>query len=144
MPPDLPLPALALALVVVLLWSRTRSRGDPSRLARAAELSRYRQLVLRAGSLLDQGRLTDAKGLIDEDLRQLRREARREERSRYIASEVRQLVWERDGGACLRCGSEEDLQFDHIIPWSKGGGNGPENIELLCGSCNREKAARVE
>jgi 5-methylcytosine-specific restriction endonuclease McrA len=112
--------------------------------ARAEEVARYRNLVGSAGALLDQGRLTDAKEVIDDSLRDLRREARRSERSRHIPSEVRSLVWERDGGVCLGCGSEEDLQFDHIIPWSKGGSHHPENLELLCGNCNRSKAARVE
>ena len=42
-------------------------------------------------------------------------------------------------GRCVRCGAEEDLQFDHVIPVARGGGNAPENIQVLCGPCNRAK-----
>jgi len=62
---------------------------------------------------------------------------------RYIPSEVRARVWHRDDGRCKRCGSREELQFDHIIPVSKGGSNAEENVEVLCRSCNLGKAARV-
>ncbi|HIL27160.1 MAG TPA: HNH endonuclease [Nitrospinaceae bacterium] len=51
-----------------------------------------------------------------------------DDRSRYIQLVVRKKVWQRDGGVCLQCGSKKDLEFDHIIPWSKGGGNSVNNI----------------
>ena len=52
-------------------------------------------------------------------------------------------VWERDGGMCIRCDSDEDLQFDHIIPFAKGGGINVENIQILCGDCNRAKSDSI-
>lgn len=61
-----------------------------------------------------------------------------------IPSEVRRKVWHRDGGACQRCGSTEGLEFDHIVPVSRGGSNTEKNIELLCKTCNRQKSARIE
>ena len=53
--------------------------------------------------------------------------------------EVRRLVWKRDGGKCSKCGTSSELEFDHIIPVSKGGANTAKNIELLCMKCNRKK-----
>lgn len=61
-----------------------------------------------------------------------------------IPEEVRIEVWRRDGGKCVRCGSRENLEYDHIIPVSKGGSNTVRNIELLCGKCNREKGANIQ
>jgi hypothetical protein len=65
-------------------------------------------------------------------------------RSRQIPSSVKKNVWERDGGKCVICGSNEDLEYDHIIPFSKGGSNGTNNIQLLCMKCNRRKASKIE
>lgn len=64
-------------------------------------------------------------------------------RRERIPEDVRVFVWERDDGRCVRCGSEDDLQFDHVIPVAKGGGNAPENIQVLCGPCNRAKSDRI-
>jgi hypothetical protein len=61
-----------------------------------------------------------------------------------IPSEVRREVWRRDGGKCVKCGSREKLEFDHIIPRARGGSNTPRNIELLCESCNRAKSASIQ
>jgi len=64
-------------------------------------------------------------------------------RSRRISEDVRDAVWNRDGGKCVQCGSNEDLEFDHIIPFSKGGANTKRNIQLLCESCNRKKSDKI-
>lgn len=61
-------------------------------------------------------------------------------RDRYIPSEVRREVWIRDGGSCKNCGSTYLIEFDHIIPVSKGGSNSAKNIEILCQECNRKKS----
>jgi hypothetical protein len=64
-------------------------------------------------------------------------------RSRHIPPEVRTAVWQRDGGRCVQCRSTEDLEFDHIIPFSKGGANTVNNIQLLCRHCNRAKSDSI-
>lgn len=64
-------------------------------------------------------------------------------RRERIPADVRHFVWRRDDGRCVRCGAEEDLQFDHVIPYSRGGANSVENIQILCGSCNREKGDAI-
>ncbi|MGH8227060.1 MAG: HNH endonuclease [Steroidobacteraceae bacterium] len=61
----------------------------------------------------------------------------------HIGHDTRLFVWERDGGRCQHCGSTEDLQFDHVIPRSLGGSGRASNVELLCGRCNRRKAAML-
>jgi hypothetical protein len=64
---------------------------------------------------------------------------------RVIPTSVKLEVWKRDGGKCIKCGAIEDLHFDHIIPWSKGGSsNTADNIQLLCGKHNLEKHDRIE
>jgi len=63
----------------------------------------------------------------------------RPEVNRHISSDVKQEVWQRDQGHCVQCGSQLNLEFDHIIPVSKGGSNTARNIQLLCEKCNREK-----
>lgn len=60
-----------------------------------------------------------------------------------IPEDVRRYVFQRDRGQCQRCGSRELLQFDHIIPVALGGSSEPENLQLLCASCNREKSASL-
>ncbi len=67
---------------------------------------------------------------------------RRQGRGRSsVPDDVKQMVWMRDGGRCRSCGSDSELQFDHIIPVVMGGGSAPENLQVLCGPCNRRKGA---
>lgn len=42
---------------------------------------------------------------------------------------------------CANCGTDisSDYHVDHVIPLSKGGGNGADNIQLLCPTCNIRK-----
>jgi hypothetical protein len=61
-----------------------------------------------------------------------------------IPSNVRTEVWRRDEGKCVKCGSRVNLEFDHIVPVSKGGSNTARNIELLCQDCNRAKSASIQ
>jgi len=64
---------------------------------------------------------------------------------RVIPTWVKLEVWKRDGGKCSRCGATENLHFDHIIPYSKGGAsNTPDNIQLLCGRHNLQKHDKIE
>ena len=66
------------------------------------------------------------------------------EQRRIIPSHVKLAVWKRDGGACVSCGSKQNLHFDHILPYSKGGtSDSEENVQLLCMKHNIQKGAKL-
>jgi hypothetical protein len=60
-----------------------------------------------------------------------------------IPEEIKQAVWLRDEGKCVYCGLKENLQYDHIIPFSKGGNNTIDNLQILCESCNKKKSNKI-
>lgn len=60
--------------------------------------------------------------------------------SRYISTTTKKIVFTRDGGSCQCCGKSDNLEYDHITPFSCGGKNDPSNIQLLCQRCNRSKS----
>ncbi|MBS1984832.1 MAG: HNH endonuclease [Bdellovibrionales bacterium] len=62
------------------------------------------------------------------------------QRTRYIPRAVKHAVWRKAEGKCVRCGSMHRLNFDHIQPFALGGDSSPENIQLLCNSCNLRRA----
>ncbi len=64
-------------------------------------------------------------------------------RREYIPDHVKIFVWRRDGGRCVTCSRQERLEFDHIIPVSKGGSNTARNLQLLCERCNRKKGSAI-
>ena len=80
--------------------------------------------------MLQNGLITDE---IDE-------EARNRE---PIPQDIQNRVWNRDGGKCVKCGCREKLEFDHIIPFSRGGSNTYRNLQLLCEKCNRQKNNKI-
>ena len=63
--------------------------------------------------------------------------------SRSIAPDVKAQVWHRDGGRCVECGSAHYLEFDHIIPLSRGGATSAANLQILCRGCNRDKGEHI-
>jgi hypothetical protein len=66
------------------------------------------------------------------------------DQTRLIPTPVKLEVWRRDKGRCVSCGSADNLHFDHIIPWSRGGSSLlAENIQLLCAKHNLEKRDRI-
>lgn len=67
------------------------------------------------------------------------------EYNRLIPASVKLEVWKRDKGRCVICESKDNLHFDHIIPYSKGGSSLiAENIQLLCARHNIAKRDRIE
>ena len=45
--------------------------------------------------------------------------------------------------SCLRCGSKERIEKDHIQPLARGGSNSKENLQPLCRSCNSSKQDKL-
>ena len=60
-----------------------------------------------------------------------------------IPQDVMDKVWNRDKGKCVQCGNQEHLEFDHIIPFSKGGATTYRNLQILCKKCNIEKSNKI-
>jgi hypothetical protein len=66
---------------------------------------------------------------------------------RMIPTAVKLAVWKRDKGRCVYpgCGSDKNLHFDHLLPYSKGGTSLlAENIQILCAKHNLQKKDRIE
>lgn len=51
-------------------------------------------------------------------------------------------VLRRDNFACVYCGSTSNLTLDHVVPISKGGSNGWDNVVTACRPCNELKGNR--
>ena len=60
-----------------------------------------------------------------------------------VPQHVKTAVWQRDGGRCRECGAASYLEFDHVIPRSRGGATSVGNLQLLCRRCNLKKGDRL-
>jgi hypothetical protein len=63
-------------------------------------------------------------------------------RKKPIPQGLRMRVFERDGFKCVQCGTQKELQADHIVAERNGGAAVIENLQTLCSRCNRTKGAR--
>ena len=62
---------------------------------------------------------------------------------RQFDDDEKREAYETQGGICPKCGKHlaiEEMEGDHIVPWSKGGKTVPENLQMLCRDCNRRKS----
>ncbi len=67
------------------------------------------------------------------------------EPTRLIPTSVKLEVWKRDRGRCRVCGASDELHFDHIIPFSRGGTSlSADNIQLLCARHNIAKRDSIQ
>lgn len=72
---------------------------------------------------------------------------RRRARHKAAQGDFTQAQWialcDAHGGCCAACGERTALTADHIVPLSRGGSNGIDNIQPLCRSCNSRKHTRT-
>ncbi len=62
---------------------------------------------------------------------------------RAFTDKQKSECFEKQKGVCIKCKeafSIEDMEADHIKPWSEGGKTIPENCQMLCKPCNRSKS----
>jgi hypothetical protein len=62
---------------------------------------------------------------------------------RIFDKKQKREAYESQRGICTNCKERfnfEDMQADHIKPWSKGGKTDSDNCQLLCADCNRRKS----
>lgn len=69
---------------------------------------------------------------------------------RTFSAQIKRRVYERQGHKCPFCVANgvdteyafEEMQGDHIIPWSQGGRTVEDNCQMLCQRCNNDKSAQ--
>lgn len=62
---------------------------------------------------------------------------------RSFSPSEKRSAYERQKGVCPICHKTfkiEEMEADHIIPWSKGGHTNSDNCQCLCKKCNRDKS----
>jgi 5-methylcytosine-specific restriction endonuclease McrA len=52
---------------------------------------------------------------------------------------LRQMVIARERGICRQCGAHGAWHVDHIKPRSEGGADHPDNLRLLCATCDNRR-----
>lgn len=64
-----------------------------------------------------------------------------------IPAGIRQAVIDRDGRTCGICSGrvseDEQIHIDHVFPWSLGGSDELDNLQVSHADCNMRKGARV-
>jgi 5-methylcytosine-specific restriction endonuclease McrA len=75
--------------------------------------------------------------------RRMRRAAKHATPGSFTTEEFKALC-EDYGNKCLACGDTDTaLEADHVVPLIKGGSDDIDNIQPLCGSCNRKKFVNI-
>ena len=67
----------------------------------------------------------------------------RRKHNRFVPRDIMLKVVRRDGQICQKCNnpvSDNEVEFDHLIPFSKGGRSTTENLRLVHKNCNRRKS----
>ena len=68
------------------------------------------------------------------------------QRTRINKEKLKPKLYEMQSGICRLCDELVEMRFmdiDHIVARSRGGGDSPENLQLLCRTCNTMKGDRT-
>jgi hypothetical protein len=124
----------ALVQVYQKIWSGVWNDNGVFRLVDSwQELSGSRKVYKFKLELTEDEKSSDAEVLVDI------------EHNRVIPLQVKLEVWKRDKGRCVTCGRTDNLHFDHIIPFSKGGSSlVADNIQILCARHNLQKHDKIQ
>jgi 5-methylcytosine-specific restriction endonuclease McrA len=149
------------AVVFTVLMLRVMDKGRPAdetlrSLSRRTNLS-VRRVEKALASLLGDGHVTicpdrrlDVPSTHREIARQQTPAAQREYQGKPQRdlplgwTEIKRLVFSRDGMICAYCGDTSGpFDIDHVIPYSRGGQNTPENLCVACKPCNQAKGSKL-
>jgi len=64
---------------------------------------------------------------------------------RAFTDSQKRSTYEQQKGICPKCKKHfeiEEMEGDHITPWTEGGKTSPENLQMLCKECNRRKGKK--
>lgn len=129
-----------------LIFNESVKEPDKIKLLQACfnySYSEAEELIETAEKEAKKAKLQKAKKAISKKAFELYGGLPSDDKRILIPDEIKQYVWQRDKGQCAKCGSQENIEFDHIIPVSKGGSNTARNIQILCQDCNRSKSDSV-
>ena len=99
----------------------------------------------RVSELMDDDDVTNKRGMFEYILPGEDKEHEKNLHIRAFTLSQKRSQYGRQNGECAKCHKEcrlEEMEADHITPWSEGGHTSPDNLQLLCKTCNRTKSAK--
>lgn len=102
-----------------------------------------KQLETRIVELMQDDDITKFSGIYEYLLSGEDKKAEKLLSIRAFTPKMARTAYERQKGICPICKEHfeiNDMQADHITPWSKGGRTTAENCQMLCADCNRRKS----
>ena len=100
------------------------------------------ELEEKVKALMADDDVNSKKGIYEYVLSNCSKDKERHLSIRKFSDKDKRTAYERQNGICPICGTHheiDEMEGDHIIPWSKGGKTAIDNLQMLCKKCNREK-----
>ena len=100
------------------------------------------ELEEKVKALMADDDVNSKKGIYEYVLSNCSKDKERHLSIRKFSDKDKRTAYERQNGICPICGEYhtiDEMEGDHIIPWSKGGKTTIDNLQMLCKKCNREK-----